>query len=81
MWFIGVEIEQDTSAPPSPPKKKSWIRPCYRYYLRAEILKKSEFLKNIILTCNQSKQMGLLQRIYLNKLCSLRQIQYSSHTR
>ena len=25
MWFIGVEIEQETSAPP--PKKKSWIRP------------------------------------------------------
>ena len=27
MWFIGVEVEQETSAPP--PKKKSWIRPCY----------------------------------------------------
>ena len=26
MWFIGVEVEQETSAPPS--KKKSWIRPC-----------------------------------------------------
>ena len=26
MWFIGVEVEQETSAPP--PKKKSWIRPC-----------------------------------------------------
>ena len=26
MWFIGVELEQETSAPP--PKKKSWIRPC-----------------------------------------------------
>ena len=25
MWSIGVEVEQDTSAPP--PKKKSWIRP------------------------------------------------------
>ena len=25
-WFIGVEVEQETSAPP--PKKKSWIRPC-----------------------------------------------------
>ena len=25
MWFIGVEVEQETSAPP--PKKKSWIRP------------------------------------------------------
>ena len=24
MWFIGVEVEQETSAPP--PKKKSWIR-------------------------------------------------------
>ena len=24
-WFIGVEVEQETSAPPS--KKKSWIRP------------------------------------------------------
>ena len=24
--FIGVEVEQETSAPP--PKKKSWIRPC-----------------------------------------------------
>ena len=26
MWFIGVEVEQDTSAPP--PKNKTWIRPC-----------------------------------------------------
>ena len=26
MWFIGVEVEQETSAPP--PKKKSWIRSC-----------------------------------------------------
>ena len=25
MWFIGVEVEQETSAPP--PQKKSWIRP------------------------------------------------------
>ena len=25
MWFIGVEVEQETTAPP--PKKKSWIRP------------------------------------------------------
>ena len=25
MWFIGVDVEQETSAPP--PKKKSWIRP------------------------------------------------------
>ena len=25
MWFIGVEVEQESSAPP--PKKKSWIRP------------------------------------------------------
>ena len=27
MWLIGVEVEQETSAPP--PKKKSWIRPCW----------------------------------------------------
>ena len=27
MWFIGLEVEQETSAPPA--KKKSWIRPCY----------------------------------------------------
>ena len=26
MWFIGVDVEQDTSAPP-PAKKNSWIRP------------------------------------------------------
>ena len=26
MWFIGVEVEQETGAPP--PKKNSWIRPC-----------------------------------------------------
>ena len=26
MWFIGVEVEQETSAPP--PEKKSWISPC-----------------------------------------------------
>ena len=25
MWFIAVEVEQETSAPP--PKKKSWICP------------------------------------------------------
>ena len=25
MWFIGAEVEQETSTPP--PKKKSWIRP------------------------------------------------------
>ena len=25
MWIIGVEVKQETSAPP--PKKKSWIRP------------------------------------------------------
>ena len=25
LWFIGVEVKQETSAPP--PKKKSWIRP------------------------------------------------------
>ena len=25
MWFIGVKVEQETSAPPR--KKKSWIRP------------------------------------------------------
>ena len=28
MWFIGVEVEKEKSAPP--PKKKSWIRPCNR---------------------------------------------------
>ena len=27
MWFIGVEVKQETSAPP--PKKKSWIRPLF----------------------------------------------------
>ena len=27
MWFIGVEVEQETSAPSL--KKKSWIRPCF----------------------------------------------------
>ena len=26
VWFIGVEVEQETSTPP--PNKKSWIRPC-----------------------------------------------------
>ena len=25
MWFIAVEVEQETSSPP--PKKTSWIRP------------------------------------------------------
>ena len=30
MWFIGVEVEQETSAPP--PKKKSWIRPLSGHY-------------------------------------------------
>ena len=28
MWFVVVEVEQETSAPP--PKKKSWIRPWFR---------------------------------------------------
>ena len=28
MWFTGVEIEQETSAPS--PKNKSWIRPWFR---------------------------------------------------
>ena len=28
MWFIGVEVEQETSAPPHK-KKNSWIRPCF----------------------------------------------------
>ena len=28
MWFTGVEVEQETSAPS--PKKKSWIRPWFR---------------------------------------------------
>ena len=28
MWFISVEVEKETSAPP--PKKKSWIRTCFR---------------------------------------------------
>ena len=32
MWFIGVEVEQETSAPP--PKKKTWIRPCCAPTLR-----------------------------------------------
>ena len=27
MWFNGVEVEQETSAPS--PEKKSWIRPCH----------------------------------------------------
>ena len=26
VWFIGVEVEQETSA--LPPKKKTWIRAC-----------------------------------------------------
>ena len=27
MWFVGVQVEQETNAPP--PKKKSWICPCW----------------------------------------------------
>ena len=34
MWFIGVEVEQETSAPP--PKKKTWIRPCKKYVRKAK---------------------------------------------
>ena len=30
MWFISVQVEQDTSA--HPPKKRSWIRPCIRTF-------------------------------------------------
>ena len=30
LWFIGVDVEQEPSAPP--PKKKSWIHPCHLYY-------------------------------------------------
>ena len=33
MWFIGVEVQQETSAPPP---KKSWIRPWYHYKLPNE---------------------------------------------
>ena len=40
MWFIGVEVEQETSAPP--PEKKSWIRPCCvevtRVYVKGKII-------------------------------------------
>ena len=30
MWFIGVEVEQETSAPP--PKKKSWTHSCFKAF-------------------------------------------------
>ena len=36
MWFIGVEVEQETSAPL--PKKKSWIRPWERHMLEVNSL-------------------------------------------
>ena len=31
MWFTGVEVEQETSAPPP---KKFWIRPCLTLHAR-----------------------------------------------
>ena len=37
MWFIGVEVEQETSAPP--PKKKSWTRPCEPDFFSAKVYK------------------------------------------
>ena len=36
MWVIGVEVEQETSAPP--PKKKFWIRPCMLYNITWHLL-------------------------------------------
>ena len=39
MWFIGVEVEQETSAPP--PKKKSWIRPCNLFSQGIQICRKN----------------------------------------
>ena len=42
MWFIGVEVEQEKSAPPP---KKSWIRPCIqrcgKWYIHMTVLKAS----------------------------------------
>ena len=35
MWFIGVEVEQETSAPP--PKKKTWIRPWHKFTIDCEL--------------------------------------------
>ena len=40
MWAIGVEVEQETSAPP--PKKKFYIRPCNANVL----LQKTFYLQN-----------------------------------
>ena len=42
MWFIGVEVEQEKSAPP--PKKKSWIRPCLFTNVFWNISKKNWFI-------------------------------------
>ena len=39
MWFIGVEVEQETSAPP--PKKNSWIRP---WLMTSTVIKPGSFL-------------------------------------
>ena len=39
MWFIGVQVEQETSAPP--PKKNSWIRP---WLMTSTVIKPGSFL-------------------------------------
>ena len=46
MWFIGVEVEQKTSAPPP---KKSWIRPCKTFlFLHSTFLIRAS---NVVKTC------------------------------
>ena len=44
MWFIVVEVEQESSAPP--PKKKFWIRPWFCSLTKLIVL-----LKHTYFTC------------------------------
>ena len=53
MWFIGVEVEQETSAPP--PKKKSWIR---------GLLSLLEKGGELTCVCHRSKSQTALKEVF-----------------
>ena len=50
MWFIGVEVEQETSAPP-PKKKKSWIRLCVHTHVNKKTFERNSSLEYYHKTC------------------------------
>ena len=60
MWFISVEVEQETSAPP--PKKKSWIRP----WLDSKFLKLAPlaFMESVVLSEITHTAIATKKKIY-----------------